>query len=195
MKIHLVIALAFLTQETGFSQESQSSTGKTTEKLGEVKNSQVAPVTEPTYGFAGETIISKGYKFQFVSANLEKENKDYTGWGIFLFRWNGKQPVKIHGFGFEKNGDFQVRFEQVSRFRAGKWLKLPILSCGTGAELFKLQPGKDYKIQVSMWRFGTDLEYKADRPRTGDKGVVLIRGEDFSLVSDPFDLPLIPSKK
>ena len=148
-------------------------------------------MAEPMYGFKGEDIITKGYKFKFLSS---KPDKNHGAMGTFSFRWNGKKPIKIHGFGFEKNGDFRVRFEQVSRFSDGKWLVLPILSCGTGAQLFSLQPGKNYKILVPMWRFAKDLEYKIDPPQSGDKGAVQIVGDGISLVSDPFALPSIPQK-
>jgi len=146
---------------------------------------------EPKYGFEGKGMIAKGYKFKFLSS---KPDKNHGAMGTFLFRWNGKKPINIHGFGFEKNGDFRVRFEKISRFRDGKWVKLPILSCGTGAQLFTLQPDKDYKILVPMWRFEKNLEYQDDPPRSGDKGVVQIAGADFSLVSIPFALPDILSK-
>ncbi len=143
-------------------------------------------VAGPIYGFEDKHIITKGYQFKYLSS---KPDKNHQAMGTFSFRWNGKKPIKIHGFGFDKSGAFRVRFEQVSRFRDGKWVKLPILSCGTGKQLFTLQPGKDYKILVPMWRFAKDLEYQIDPPRRGDKGAVQIVGDNRSFVSDPFLLP------
>jgi hypothetical protein len=181
MKTIPIILLSILTYSASYSQEGKPSAEKRDEAA-----------AEPSYGFEDEGRITKGYEFKFISAKLDKK---YQGWGTFSFRWNGKSPVKLHGFEFEKNSDFQVRFEQVSRFRDGKWLKLPILSCGTGADLYTLQPGKEYKILLSMWRFGTDLNYKTDLPRKGDKGVVKIVGENFYLLSEPFALPVITTKE
>jgi len=188
MKTLTIILLALLPYSAGYSQESKPSA----EKGDQFKIPQDRAVVEPNYGFTDKGRITKGFEFTFVSAKIDKK---YQGMGTFLFKWNGKSPIKLHGFEFEKNGDFKVRFEQVSRFRDGKWLNLPIWSCGTGAKLYALQPGKEYTILLSMWRFGTDLNYKDDLPRKGDKGVVKIVGEDFYLVSDPFDLPLIPPKE
>lgn len=181
MKTLPIILIAILMCSASYSQESKPSAEKADEAA-----------VEPNYGFTDKGRITNGYEFKFISAKLDKK---YRGWGIFSFRWNGKSPIKLHGFKFEKNGDFQVRFEQVSRFRDGKWLNLPILSCGTGAELFTLQPSKEYKILLSLWRFGTDLDYRIDLPRKGDKGVVKIVGEDFYLLSEPFALPVIAPKE
>ena len=181
MKTLPIILLTILTYSAGYSQEIKPSAEKGDEA-----------VVEPDYGFTDKGRITKGYEFKFISAKVDKK---YQGWGTFSFRWNGKSPIKLQGFELEKNGDFKVRFEQVSRFRDDKWVNLPILSCGTGAELFTLQPGKEYKILLSMWRFGTDLNYKIDLPREGDKGAVKIVGEDFYLVSEPFALPVISPKE
>ena len=188
MKTLPIILLALLTYLASCSQEFKPSA----EKGDEANISQDEAMVVPNYGFTDTGRITKGYVFKFISAKLDKK---YRGFGTFLFRWNGKSPIKLYGFEFEKNGDFEVRFEQVSRFRDGKWLWLGMLSCGTGAELYTLQPGKDYKILLSMWRFGTDLNYKIDLPRKGDKGVVKIVGEDFYLVSEPFALPVISPKE
>ena len=146
---------------------------------------------EAICGFDDESIIRKGYTFEFLSS---KRDNNHLAMGTFRFKWNGKKSIRIHGFGFEKSGDFRVRFEQVSKLRDGHWTKLPIFSCGTGAELFALRPNKDYRILVPLWRFAKDLEYKSDPPRGGDKGVVKIVGDGFSLISDPFSLPHIPTK-
>lgn len=140
---------------------------------------------EPDYGFKDKRILTKGYCFRFLGLKKDQNKREM---GVFLFRWDGDKAVKLYGYGFEKDGTFQVRFEQVSRWRTGKWLELPILSCGTGAETFHFRPGKEYRIWVPMWRFSKDLKYQPDPVRKGDKGVVKIVGEGVSLLSEPFDL-------
>jgi hypothetical protein len=105
--------------------------------------------------------------------------------GHFKFRWDGDQPVKLWGFGFQDDGSFRVRFETFSEFTQGVWTEIPVGYCGTGAEMFTLKPRQEYTLLIPLWPFQTK----------GEKGVVKIDGENVSLISTPFDTKSLREKR
>ncbi|MBT8037087.1 MAG: hypothetical protein KJO21_06045 [Verrucomicrobiae bacterium] len=142
--------------------------------------------SEETFGFKERgNVVVRGYKFRLVST---EEDKDRGTIGVFAFRWEGDRPVKLYGFGPPQKGRFEVRFEQFSRLREGSWQELPVFYCGTGAEVHPLKPKTDFRLLIPLWRFAKEPQEK------GDKGIVKIPGDGISLLSDPFPLPVVPSK-
>ena len=135
------------------------------------------------YGFADTSHLQKkGYVLEFVSA---LPDKNHWKMGQFRFKWNGNKPIKLWGFGFQKDGSFRVRFEGFSRFTNDEWKEVPVGYCGTGAEMFTLQPDRDYTLLIPLWLFQTE----------GDKGIVKIDGENISLISGPFDTTALRNKR
>ncbi len=134
----------------------------------------VAEETKRDYGFAHvEDLRVDGYQFEFVKAEADK---DHWRMGYFKFRWNGQKAVRLWGFGYEKDGALRVRFENFSKLTNGKWQEVGVLYCGTGKEMFTLEPNKDYMLQIPLWPYQKD----------GEKGVVKLHGEKIAIISAPF---------
>jgi hypothetical protein len=128
------------------------------------------------YGFKDvEFVQMEGYNLEFVTA---VSDKDHWRMGMFKFRWNGKSLLRLWGFGFQKDGSFRVRFEKFSKLIGEKWEEVPVLYCGTGAEMYELKPDTDYVLKVPLW----------PSHKGGTKGVVKIGGEKIYLISKPFDV-------
>lgn len=151
--------------------------------IGFVSQLVIAEETKPEYGFKNvEDLRANEYEFKFIKAEADQ---DHWHMGHFKFRWNGKDPIRLWGYGFEKDGSFRVRFENFSKLVRGQWREVSVMGCGTGGEMFTLEPNKDYILQVPLW------PYKKD----GEKGVVKINGEKISFLSDPFDVPSLKSQR
>jgi len=131
------------------------------------------------YGFKNvEFVQMEGYDLDFVSATVDK---DHWRMGTFKFRWNGKNPLRLWGFGFQKDESFQVRFETFSKLVGEKWAEVPVAYCGTGAKLYEFKPNTDYVLRIPLWPY----------QKSGIRGVVKIGGEKISLISKPFDIALL----
>jgi len=131
---------------------------------------------KPDYGFKDvENLRVEGYEFNFIKAEADK---NHWQMGYFKFRWNGQKAIRLWGFGFEEDRSFRVRFENFSRMTGEKWQEVSVGYCGTGAEMFTLEPNKEYVVQIPLWPF----------KEKGDKGVVKIDGEKISLISKPFEV-------
>lgn len=143
----------------------------------------IAEEAKLDYGFKHtEDLRLEGYDFKFVKA---APDKNHWRMGYFKFRWNGAKAIRLWGFGFEKDGSFRVRFEQFSKMTKGQWEEVTVGYCGTGAEMFTLEPNRDYVLQVPLW------PYKKD----GDEGVVKLGGEKISVVSEAFKAAEIRDKR
>ena len=141
-----------------------------------------AEETKRDYGFKlSKDLRVDGYDFEFTKA---EPDKDHWRMGYFKFRWNGTHPVRLWGFGFEKDGSFRVRFEEFSKMAVGQWKEVAVGYCGTGAEMFTLEPNKDYVLRVPLWPYQKD----------GEEGVIKLSGEEISLVSAPFKIAGIRGK-
>jgi hypothetical protein len=129
------------------------------------------------YGFSkfpNKTLLAPAsYHLTFLRAEPEK---DYGSMGIFEFRHSLDEPIRMWGFGFQKDGSLRVRFEQFSKLQEGRWKEVPIGYCGTGAQTYELAPNRDYLLRVSLRPFAKD----------GTRGVVLLTGETFGVISDEF---------
>ena len=97
--------------------------------------------------------------------------------GRFAFRLQEDKPIQLFGFGFTATNVFRVRFEKYDREEDGKWSRLNVGYCGTGAELHTIQPRTDYVFLVALWPF---LE-------KGQKGVITVPGTGVSVTSAAFD--------
>src|SRR5438128_2306727 len=53
------------------------------------------------------------YRLKFLRG---EPDKDHGQIGLFAFRHTLDDPVKLWGFGFQKDGSFRVRFEQFSKW-------------------------------------------------------------------------------
>lgn len=136
-----------------------------------------AEAAKPDYGFThAEDIRADGYEFKFLKAG--PADKDGYRKGYFKFRWKGPKAVHLWGFGFEKDGSFQSRFEIFSKKTKSGWEEIKVGFCGTGAETFALEAGKDYVIQFPLERYAADAE----------QWVVKLDGEKISVVSEPFKI-------
>ena len=141
----------------------------------------VAEEVKRDYGFGHtEDLRVEGYEFRFVKA---ASDKNHWRIGHFKFRWKGPKAIRLWGFGFESDGALRVRFEQFSKFTKGRWEEVEVGYCGTGMQMFSLQPDKDYLLLVPLW------PYKKD----GDEGVVKLNGE-VSVISEPFNVSNIRDK-
>lgn len=135
------------------------------------------------YGFKNlENLCVDGYEFKFIKAEADK---DHWQMGHFKFRWNGQKSIRLWGIGFEKDGSFRVRFENFSNLTGGKWQEVPVGYCGTGSEMFSIEPNKDYVLKIPLWPYQSD----------GDKGVVKLDGEKISVVSEPFGVAQLRNKR
>ncbi len=135
------------------------------------------------YGFKHtEDLSIEAYDFKFIKA---APDKNHWRMGYFKFRWKGSKAIRLWGFGFENDRSFRVRFEQFSKLTKGYWKEVEVGYCGTGMEMFTLEPDKDYVLQVPLWPFKKD----------GDDGVVMLDGEKISVVSEPFKISEVRSKR
>ena len=142
-----------------------------------------AQETKPDFGFKHvEDLSNDGYDFKFIRAEA---NKNHWKMGYFKFRWNGQKAIRLWGFGFEKDGSLRVRFESFSKMTNGKWQEVPVGYCGTGKEMFTLEPNKDYVLQIPLWPYDKD----------GEKGVVKLDGEKISVLSEPFEVSQLRNKE
>jgi hypothetical protein len=143
----------------------------------------VAEEAKRDYGFKHtEDFRLEGYDFKFVKA---VPDANHWRMGYFKFRWNGAKAIRLWGFGFEKDGSFRVRFEQFSKKTKGLWEEVTVGYCGTGAEMFTLEPNRDYVLQIPLW------PYKKD----DDEGVVKLGGEKISVISEAFKVSEIRDKR
>lgn len=143
----------------------------------------VAAEAKRDYGFKHtEDLRLEGYDFKFAKA---APDKNHWRMGYFKFRWNGAKAIRLWGFGFEKDGSLRVRFEGFPKMVDGRWEEVPVGYCGTGAEMYTLEPDKDYVLQVPLWPY----------EKNGDEGVVKLNGEKISVVSEPFKIAEIRSKR
>ncbi len=143
----------------------------------------VAEETKRDYGFKHtEDLRLEGYDFKFVKAD---PGKNSWRMGYFKFRWNGSKAIRLWGFGFEKDGSLLVRFEQFSKMTKGRWEEVTVGYCGTGKEMFTLEPNKDYVLKVPLWPY----------EKSGEEGVVKLDGEKVSVVSEPFNVTAIRDKR
>jgi hypothetical protein len=113
------------------------------------------------------------YRLSFLRTEPDKH---YGRIGLFTFRHTLDHPLKLFGFGFQKDGSLRVRFEQFSRRQDNRWQEVRVGYCGTGAQSYALDPNRDYLLRVPLWPF----------TRSGDRGVVLLSG-DRRILSDEFD--------
>ena len=97
--------------------------------------------------------------------------------GRFTFRHQEAHPIHLYGFGFTGTNMFRVRFEEFQREEAGKWSEVDVGYCGTGAQLYPIEPNKDYVFLVPLWPF---LE-------KGQKGLLEIYGTNVTVASVGFD--------
>jgi hypothetical protein len=139
----------------------------------------LAEEAKPAYGFKdAKNLLVEGYEFSFSKAGADR---DQWRMGYFNFRWHGAKAIRLWGFGFEKDGSLRVRFENFSKMKGDSWQEVPVGYCGTGAEMFALEPNREYVLQIPLWPY----------EKSGDKGVVKIDGENISVVSDPFDVEIL----
>lgn len=126
--------------------------------------------------------LADPYEFSLVDIQGESEN-GVTG--RFRFRHNSTTPIRLWGFGFKdaqgnwsESGDvFVPRFEKFKRMDAGEWADLPAGYCGTGAEEFEIEGGRDYLIPVPMYWYVKD----------GTQGIVELTGTTIRIQSQPFE--------
>jgi hypothetical protein len=136
------------------------------------------------YGFEYiEDLRLEGYEFKFTKAG--PADKDGYQWGYFKFRWKGDKPVRLWGFGFEKDGSFSPRFETYSKKLKGAWAEVKVGYCGTGAETYALEPNKDYVFKIALEQHSEDAE----------QWVVKLDGEKISVVSEPFNVTTKKKKR
>ncbi len=147
--------------------------------------STVAPADEVKrdYGFKHtEDLRLDGYELKLVKA---VPDKNHWRMGYFKFRWNGAKAVRLWGFGFEKDGSFRVRFESLSKKSQGEWKEVEQFTCGTGARMFTLEPDKEYVFQIPLSPY----------EKGGEQGVVMLGGEKISVVSEPFNITELTTKR
>ncbi len=138
---------------------------------------------------AGEPVLSK-YDFSNPSKSKLPDagryhlallrivpDRNQEPMGLFAFRHTLDEPLKIWGFGFQKDGTMQVRFEKFSKWEGNRWTEVGVGYCGTGAQTYALEPNHDYLLRVPLWPFA----------KSGERGVVLLSGTPFSLISEEFD--------
>lgn len=147
-----------------------------------VSSLAVAEEAKHDYGFKHAADLSvEAYDFKFIKA---APDKNHWRMGYFKFRWKGSKAIRLWGFGFEKDGSFRVRFENFSKKSQGGWKEEEVGYCGTGAEMFTLEPDKEYILQVPLWPY----------EKGGDEGVVKLDGEKISVVSEPFKIKDLATK-
>lgn len=124
---------------------------------------------------SGDTTKAKvNCEFRMVAVEADK---NHGAMGRFAFRHQESQPIQLYGFGFTGTNMFRVRFEEFQREDDGKWSKVEVGYCGTGAQLYPIQPNKDYVFLVPLWPF---LE-------KGQRGMVTVLGTKVAVTSVAFD--------
>lgn len=138
---------------------------------------------------AASVLVSSGCRAQSRSSDLPA-TPDYvfkpkqivpspdgrTYIGHFLFVNNSKTAVKVSGFDEPDNAKFIPRFVVYEELVAGTWKPLPIGYCGTGAQDFAMEPGKQYEFVIYL----TDYP-EQDTPLTARVGVSGFYSEPFTL--------------
>lgn len=114
------------------------------------------------------------YVFKAIEIKPSPNGDDYTG--RFQFINKEASPVMISGFDEPFDGKFEPRFVEFQVLKDGRWEKIPVGYCGTGAEEFAMQPGKEYEFIAGLWSFN-----EQDAPLTGRIGVDDYWSEPFVL--------------
>lgn len=114
------------------------------------------------------------YRLTFLRS---EPDKNHGRMGLFSLRHTLDDPIKIWGFGFQKDGSLRVRFERFSKWEGNRWTEVRVGYCGTGAETYTIAPNRDYVLRVPLWPFA----------KTGARGVALLSGTPYSLISEEFD--------
>ena len=124
---------------------------------------------------SNETAVPKVQSvFRLVSVEADA---NHGAMGRFAFRHHELRPIQLFGFGFTATNTFRVRFEEFQREEDGKWNKVEVGYCGTGAQLYPIEPNKDYTFLVPLWPY---LE-------KGERGVVEISGTNVTVASVAFE--------
>lgn len=113
----------------------------------------------------------------YVFKPIEIKPSPHGGYkGRFLFINKESSAVKIHGFDEPLDGKFVPRFLQFQVLKEGKWEEIQVGYCGTGAQDFAMQPGKEYEFIA-----GLDSFDEQDAPLTGKIGAGDYWSEPFVL--------------
>lgn len=115
----------------------------------------------------------------FRLLSVERNPKE-PGWpiGIFSFTNRTNHEQQVYAFDSPSDGEFHARFVKFQVMSGKKWEKYFVGYCGTGAQLFILEPGKTYKIRAELFPFIKDTP-------VGKVGLAL--GGKDPIWSEPFD--------
>ncbi len=119
--------------------------------------------------------VPQSVKCEFALISIDAD-EDHGAMGRFTFQHHEAHAIDLYGFGFSGTNTFRVRFEGFQRETDGKWSEVQVGYCGTGAELYPIEPHREYVFLVPLWPF---LE-------EGGHGIVEIPGIDLKVVSMPF---------
>ena len=135
----------------------------------------------PAVAWAGSSGTNRmNVKCDFTLVGVDADT-NHGAMGRFTFQHQEARPIQLYGLWFEGSSAFRVRFEEFQREDNGKWSRVEVGYCGTGAQLYSLEPKKDYVFLVPLWPF---LE-------TGQKGIVEVHGTNVTVSSAPFDTSAI----
>ena len=135
----------------------------------------LAEQVKQVFGFArtGDLRL-EGYDFKFMKAG--PPNGEGYRMGYFKFRWKETKPIHLWGFGFGKDGLFSVRFAAFSKKSRNGWKEIEYGYCGTGAEMYPLEPDKDHVLLIPL----------EPHSEAAEQWVVKLNGENISVISEPF---------
>lgn len=114
------------------------------------------------------------YVFKPVEIKPSPDGENYEG--RFLFINKDSSPVKVFGSDEPIGEKFEPNYPSFQILKDGKWTKLEVGYCGTGAQQFAMKPGKEYQFYLGLW-----IYEEQDAPLTCKVGL-----EDFW--SEPFVL-------
>jgi hypothetical protein len=120
--------------------------------------------------------VKKVGNYVFKPIEIRPSPNGATYEGRFLFINKESSPVEIFGFDEPLDGKFEPQYPAFRVLKDGEWKEFHFGHCGTGAQQFAMQPGKEYEFITGLWGFD-----EQDAPLTGKIGVTDYWSEPFVL--------------
>jgi hypothetical protein len=120
--------------------------------------------------------VKKIGSYVFKPIEIKPSFNDSGYDGKFLFINKELSPVMIFGSDEPLGRKFEPMYLEFQTLKDGRWKELQVGYCGTGAQQFAMQPGKEYVFEVSL-----DYFDEQDAPLTGKIGLDGYWSEPFVL--------------
>jgi len=78
--------------------------------------------------------------------------------GTFTFTNTTRKPIEVYAFDTPEDGECQLRFTIYLRKTEKGWENAQIGYCGTGLEVFPLQPGRTYRLREYLFPYDDGAE-------------------------------------